>query len=95
MDGLARLFSRTKILESHLQLLIKSQSSSSVSDDSDVNGPSIEAYAALPKDLRSSIETKLKKSSDFFANVVLAFVIKDLGILLDKSVKRNGVAIAE
>ena len=45
-------------------------------------------YATMPPDIRASIEPKLKRSSEFFASVVLTFVIRDLSQLLDKYAKK-------
>lgn len=44
----------------------------------------------LPLELRRLIEAKLRRSSDFLANVLLRFVLRDLALLLDKAVKRTG-----
>ncbi|KAF5355708.1 hypothetical protein D9756_003942 [Leucocoprinus leucothites] len=50
--------------------------------------PVAPAYAAFPNGIRTSTEQKLKRASEFFASVVLAFVIRDLALLLDKYVKK-------
>lgn len=39
-------------------------------------------------DIRHSAELKLKRFSEFFASVVLTFVVRDLSQLLDKYVKK-------
>jgi len=46
-------------------------------------------------DLRGSAEQKLKRFSEFFASVVLTFVIRDLSQLLDKYVKKCEKWLAE
>lgn len=56
----------------------------SLQQTNDASTPSEEAYAALPAELKSHIEAKLKRASTFFANVILRFVLKDLAILMDK-----------
>jgi hypothetical protein len=53
------------------------------------------AYAAFPVDLRVAAEQKLKRSSEFFATVVLTFVIRDLSQLLDKYAKKCEKWLAE
>jgi len=53
------------------------------------------AYAAFPADVRISAEYKLRRFSEFFAAVVLAFVIRDLSQLLDKYVKKCEKWLAE
>jgi hypothetical protein len=47
------------------------------------------SYQPLPSDVRSQIETRLKRSSEFFAHVIIDFVIRDLGQLLDKYAKKG------
>lgn len=46
-------------------------------------------YGVLPPDTRAQIETRLKRTSEFFVSVVLVFVIRDLGQLLDKYAKKG------
>ncbi|KAJ7293316.1 hypothetical protein C8J57DRAFT_22450 [Mycena rebaudengoi] len=53
------------------------------------------AYAALPADIRSAADKKLKRVSQFFATVVLTFVIRDLSQLLDKYAKKCEKWLAE
>lgn len=50
--------------------------------------PISQAYAGFPYDVKLSTEQKLKRASDFFASVVLTFVIRDLALSLDKYVKK-------
>ena len=76
MESLARLFQRAQVLDQHLQSLLRSQKT----DTSEAR----DAYFALPAELKGNIEARLKRSSDFFANVVLTFVLRDVGVLLDK-----------
>lgn len=57
--------------------------------------PLAPTYAALPRDLRSVLEVKLKRTSEFFATVVLTFVIRDLSQLLDKYAKKCEKWLAE
>lgn len=52
-------------------------------------GSSQGLYAALPTDVRTQVEIRLKRSSEFFVTVVLDFVIRDLGQLLDKYAKKG------
>lgn len=47
------------------------------------------SYASMPIDIRSQIEARLKRTSEFFCSVVIAFVIQDLGLLLDKYAKKG------
>jgi hypothetical protein len=52
-------------------------------------------YSALPLDIRQALELRLKRSSEFFASVVLTFVVRDLSQLLDKYVKKGEKWLAE
>jgi len=52
-------------------------------------------YSTLPPDIRHQIELRLKRSSEFFASVVLTWVVRDLGLLLDKYVKKGEKWLAE
>lgn len=52
-------------------------------------------YSTLPPDVRHQIELRLKRSSEFFASVVLTWVVRDLGLLLDKYVKKGEKWLAE
>lgn len=54
-----------------------------------------DAYAALPAQVKHDIQTKLTRSSDFFARVVLTFVLQDLGIMMDKYVKKGSTVFAD
>jgi len=57
--------------------------------------PTAPSYAAFPTDVRISVEQRLKRASDFFATVVLNFVIRDLSQLLDKYAKKCEKWLAE
>ncbi|KAF8633922.1 hypothetical protein AX15_001107 [Amanita polypyramis BW_CC] len=79
VQGLKVLLQHAQLLDEHTQAVV------SVSP----------AYAAFPQDVRISAEYKLKRFSEFFATVVLAFVIRDLSQLLDKYVKKCEKWLAE
>lgn len=79
VQNLKLLFRHAQLLDEHTQAVI------SVSP----------AYAAFPADVRTSAEHKLKRFSEFFASVVLVFVIRDLSRLLDKYVKKCEKWLAE
>ncbi|KAF9056373.1 hypothetical protein BJ165DRAFT_1606549 [Panaeolus papilionaceus] len=72
--GLKKLFKHAQLLDEHTRAVCSQ--------------PIAPAYAAFPVDIRLSAEQKLKRFSDFFAKVVLTFVIRDLSQLLDKYVKK-------
>lgn len=57
--------------------------------------PMSPVYAALPTEVRMALEPKLRRSSEFFATVVLTFVIRDLSQLLDKYAKKGEKWLAE
>ena len=89
VEGLARLFSRAQVLGDHLRTLHRSKSGSggdykSASSDSEWDSINVDSYATLPAELKRNIEVKLQRFSDFFTNVVLRFVLRDVAILVDK-----------
>lgn len=46
-------------------------------------------YAPVSGHVRKQIEARMLFASEFFATVVLTFVVRDLGLLLDKFVKKT------
>ncbi|KAH9946835.1 hypothetical protein B0H21DRAFT_384921 [Amylocystis lapponica] len=78
---LSKLFVHVQILDEHTKAL-SSQ-------------PVAPLYAGFPVDVRQALEFKLRHASEFFAKVVLTFVIRDLALLLDKYVKRCEKWLAE
>jgi hypothetical protein len=81
VEGLKRLFQHTQLLEEHTKAV--------------TSQPIVPAYASFPTDIRTVVEAKLKRSSEFFASVVLTFVIRDLSQLLDKYAKKCEKWMAE
>lgn len=81
MQGLRKLFLHAQLLDEHTKAVLAH--------------PIAPAYAALPIDIRTSAEVKLKRASEFFASVVLTFVIRDLSQLLDKYAKKCEKWLAE
>ena len=81
VDELKRLFMYAQLLDEHTRALL--------------SHPVALAYAAFPVDIRGSAEQRLRRISDFFARVVLTFVIRDLSQLLDKYVKKCEKWLAE
>ena len=79
--GLTKLFSHAQLLDEHTRAL-SSQ-------------PVAPTYAAFPVDIRMAAEVKLKRTSEFFASVVLTFVVRDLSQLLDKYAKKCEKWLAE
>ncbi|KAF8559277.1 hypothetical protein OG21DRAFT_1503178 [Imleria badia] len=79
--GLGRLFAHAQLLDEHSKALLSQ--------------PMAPIYTAFPIDLRTAAEVKLKRASEFFASVVLTFVIRDLAQLLDKYAKKCEKWLAE
>ncbi|KAL5519003.1 hypothetical protein ACEPAH_686 [Sanghuangporus vaninii] len=79
--GLQKLFTLSQLLDEHT-MAVDSQ-------------PMAPVYAALPVDVRVVLEARLRRSSEFFATVVLTFVIRDLSQLLDKYAKKGEKWLAE
>lgn len=81
VQSLAKLFLQTQLLDEHTKALSAL--------------PIAPAYAAFSVEMRASLEAKLRHASEFFARVVLTFVIRDLSQLLDKYVKKCEKWLAE
>ncbi|TCD67518.1 hypothetical protein EIP91_012272 [Steccherinum ochraceum] len=81
VQGLSRLFAQAQILDEHTKAMLQS--------------PVAPLYASFPVHLRAALELKLKHASEFFAKVVLTFVIRDMALLLDKYVKKCEKWLAE
>jgi hypothetical protein len=81
VQGLKKLFGFAQLLDEHTRAILSQ--------------PVAPAYSAFPMDIRGSAEHKLKRFSEFFASVVLTFVIRDLSQLLDKYVKKCEKWLAE
>ena len=81
MQGLSKLFLVAQILDEHAKAA----------------SPQAPAplYAAFPLETRTAIDYKLRHASEFFAKVVLTFVIRDMALLLDKYVKKCEKWLAE
>ncbi|KAH9857940.1 hypothetical protein C2E23DRAFT_855867 [Lenzites betulinus] len=81
VHGLAKLFQAAQILDEHT----KAAAQQSLAP----------LYAAFPADIRAALDHKLRHASEFFAKVVLTFVIRDMALLLDKYVKKCEKWLAE
>ncbi|KAI6132657.1 hypothetical protein EV401DRAFT_212388 [Pisolithus croceorrhizus] len=81
VTGLGQLFMHAQLLDEHSQALLAQ--------------PLSPIYAAFPAETRGAAEVKLKRASEFFASVVLTFVIRDLAQLLDKYAKKCEKWLAE
>ena len=81
VQGLTKLFLAAQILDEHT----KAASPSAIAP----------LYAAFPPDIRTALDNKLRHASEFFAKVVLTFVIRDMAALLDKYVKKCEKWLAE
>ena len=81
VQGLAKLFNQAQILDEHTKAVCTT--------------PVAPLYAAFPADYRAASEMKLRRASEFFAKVVLTFVIRDMALLLDKYVKKCEKWLAE
>ncbi|CAE6462198.1 unnamed protein product [Rhizoctonia solani] len=71
---LKRLFTGAELFDQHIQA------------SHDRNHP---RYLPLSSHVRNQIDVRLQHSSEFFATVVLTFVVRDLGLLMDKFVKKT------
>ncbi|KAK7058775.1 hypothetical protein VNI00_001399 [Paramarasmius palmivorus] len=81
VQGLKKLFLHAQLLDEHTKAVTAQ--------------PVAPSYSGLPFDIRSAADVKLKRASEFFASVVLTFVIRDLSQLLDKYAKKCEKWLAE
>ena len=81
VQGLSKLFQAAQILDEHTKAVTQQ--------------PMAPLYVAFPADVRTSLEIKLRRSSEFFAKVILTFVIRYMALLLDKYVKKCEKWLAE
>ena len=81
VQGLSKLFLAAQILDEHTRAAAPT-----------AGAP---LYAAFPPDVRTALDHKLRHASEFFAKVVLTFVIRDMALLLDKYVKKCEKWLAE
>ncbi|GAA5829258.1 hypothetical protein JCM3766R1_001038 [Sporobolomyces carnicolor] len=82
-ETIARLFRQSQCIDHHLALLLWHSGSAT-------GQPEVSAYTLLPASERHRLERQLRRASEFFGTVVCRFVMKDIGLLLDKYVKRGG-----
>ncbi|KAK4701592.1 hypothetical protein P7C70_g4638, partial [Phenoliferia sp. Uapishka_3] len=74
IEGITRVFRLAQCIDIHLAAL--------ASEDY--------GYETLGKNEKQRIEKGLRRASDFFGQVICQFILRDLGIFLDKYVKRGG-----
>ncbi|KAI0702486.1 hypothetical protein BC835DRAFT_1411039 [Cytidiella melzeri] len=78
---LSKLFNQAQILDEHTKAVAMQ--------------PMAPLYMAFPTESRIALEIKLRRASEFFAKVILTFVIRDMALLLDKYVKKCEKWLAE
>jgi hypothetical protein len=72
--------------EKHLQALSRAQTTGlGVSGHADKD---MDTYGLISIESRAVIESKIRRTGDFFSTVVLSFVLHDLNLLIDKGLKR-------
>jgi len=79
VNGLIKLFDYAQLLDEHSKALAQAAL----------------CYSTQPTEMRIILESRFKQSSEFFATVVLTFVIRDLSLLLDKYAKKGGQWLTE
>ncbi|KAK0550932.1 hypothetical protein OC846_002674 [Tilletia horrida] len=90
--SIARLCAKLGHLDQHAKSILRANSGAT---ENDARSPGTETYAALPTEVRVSIEAKLKRTSDWIANVLLCFVLRDIAIVMDKYTKRASLPLVE
>ncbi|KAI5475379.1 hypothetical protein MNV49_001483 [Pseudohyphozyma bogoriensis] len=76
IEGIARVFKQAQSLDAHVFAMQDVQAN----------------YSSLRPEELSRIEQRLRRASEFFGQVIVQFVLRDLGVLLDKYVKKGSTA---
>ncbi|PWN41819.1 hypothetical protein IE81DRAFT_155303 [Ceraceosorus guamensis] len=82
VDALSRTFSRSQVLGAHLVAILRAEGRTGLAPTPAASGS--EAYAALPAELRAIIEAKLRRASDFYANVIIRIAVHDVHVLSER-----------
>ncbi|GAA5967864.1 hypothetical protein JCM21900_003818 [Sporobolomyces salmonicolor] len=92
VETISKVFKQAQCIDHHLALLLSvpTASSSTYSDATPFPSPDSSAYDLLPTPDKHRLERHLRRASEFFGQVVCRFVMRDVGVLLDKYVKRGG-----
>lgn len=83
IDTIARLFDKSQAIDAHLaslDLAVRTQG----------NTVGAGMYGTIGQQSKQHIEGRLRRVSEFYSTVVCRFVVADMGVLLDKYVKRGG-----
>ncbi len=101
VDALSRLFAKTGVLATHLRWVLVAEGTlpapQTPTGDGAMPSPTgigiahagRNAYFAIPTPMREEIKARLRKSSDFVARVVLVWVLQDVGVLVERRVKKG------
>ncbi|KAH8919380.1 hypothetical protein BT69DRAFT_1224211 [Atractiella rhizophila] len=80
VEALSRVLLHGQIIDRHIACLIGEQPST---------------YPSIGRIEKQRIEMRLKRSSEFFGQVLCRFLVHDIGLLVDKYVKKGGSWCAE
>uniref|UniRef100_V5EWL3 Uncharacterized protein n=2 Tax=Kalmanozyma brasiliensis (strain GHG001) TaxID=1365824 RepID=V5EWL3_KALBG len=105
-DGLVRLGTKSALLGTHLHWILAADGTlpppSSTAGSVEVKGAlqsptgvgtahtNRTAYFALPAQMREDVKARLKRSSEFMGKVVLVWVLQDVGVLVERRMKKAG-----
>lgn len=70
VDAISKVCAAAQFLDAHLALLLGESHPS--------------PYAVLDLDVQTHIQQRLRRTSDFFARDICSFILRDVGLLLDK-----------
>ncbi|GAA5903390.1 hypothetical protein JCM5296_005636 [Sporobolomyces johnsonii] len=92
VETISKVFKQAQCIDHHLALLLSVSTipSATYSDATPFPSPDSSAYDLLPTPDKHRLERQLRRASEFFGQVVCRFVMRDVGVLLDKYVKRGG-----
>ncbi|EJU01105.1 hypothetical protein DACRYDRAFT_80582 [Dacryopinax primogenitus] len=81
VQSLTKVFQAAPVIENHLRALLTPNAPSS-------SGP-LPQYDHLSPSQRAALDRRLRISSEFFATAVVPFVVRDLGLLMEKYLKKG------
>nr|AFN02851.1 hypothetical protein [Phakopsora pachyrhizi] len=98
VETISKLFEKSQVIDVHLASLDRANNALMLKGKSRGIGivkrggseKRIGLYEFVGPQSKSQIEGRLRKVSEFYSMIVCRFVVADMGVLLDKYVKRAG-----
>jgi hypothetical protein len=87
VDALETFCLTSQLLDLHLANFT---SSPNATPTPNAPAPNPDAYSKIPEPVRAQIKTRLVSASQFFGQVVVTVILRDLGLLLERHGKMSG-----